>query len=168
LVISLVGLVALLLYLGDSAPAPGTTPTASGVDKDGKLDDSHDGMSPRDKKPPHDTADYKDIGDGVRIWDVVEGTGKECLPGANVRIHYTGWTLNGNPFDTTLKGAHKPAQFDLNRLIAGWQKGIPGMKPGGIRRIFIPSKLGYGASGMGRDIPPNADLLFEVKLIKSE
>ena len=69
-------------------------------------------------------------------------------------------------FDTSKKGAGTPVTFSLNGLIAGWQKGIPGMKPGGIRKLVIPPEFGYGSNGSGPDIPGNATLVFEVELIK--
>ena len=107
----------------------------------------------------------RDLGEGLKYRDVKEGTGDPVKPGASVTIHYTGWTVDGNVFDTSKKtGA--PATFSLTRLIPGWQKGIPGMKPGGVRKLVIPGPLGYGESGSGENIPPNATLVFEIELVK--
>jgi FKBP-type peptidyl-prolyl cis-trans isomerase len=49
-------------------------------------------------------------------------------------------------------------------VIAGWEEGLVGMKAGGIRRLYIPAALGYGAQGTG-PIPPNADLIFDVQVV---
>ena len=56
-----------------------------------------------------------------------------------------------------------PATFPLSSLIQGWQKGIPGMKPGAIRRLYIPWNMAYGERGSPPDIGPKADLIFEIK-----
>src|SRR5262245_43121495 len=106
----------------------------------------------------------KPLGDGVlKYRDIKEGTGEPVKPGATVTIHYTGWLLNGTVFDSS---HHKgePTTFGLEGLIKGWQQGIPGMKPGGIRKLVIPPELGYGAKDNGK-IPPNSTLVFEVELI---
>ncbi len=109
--------------------------------------------------------EWKKLGNaGLEVWDVKEGEGEAVKDGAKVTVHYTGWLTDGKQFDSSVGG--QPITFGLNQVIAGWQKGIPGMKPGGIRRLKIPSELGYGKAGAGSDIPPNATLVFEVQLIK--
>jgi FKBP-type peptidyl-prolyl cis-trans isomerase len=101
---------------------------------------------------------------GLEIWDVKEGTGEAVKPGGTVTVHYTGWLTDGKQFDSSV--GSRPVSFPLRGVIQGWQEGIPGMKPGGVRRLKIPSELGYGKQGAGSDIPPNATLVFEVELIK--
>jgi FKBP-type peptidyl-prolyl cis-trans isomerase len=117
--------------------------------------------------PAVDAPDWKDAGEGLKIWDVKEGEGNACRSGAKVLIHYTGWTLDGKIFDSSVQSG-QVADFPLPNLIGGWQRGIPGMKPGGIRRLYIPWPMAYGASGKPPTIPPKADLIFEIKLFSSQ
>lgn len=88
-----------------------------------------------------DTQDLQDL----KIVDVKVGTGAEAKPGELVRVHYTGWLEDG--------------------IIQGWDRGVAGMKVGGVRRLFIPSQLAYGDGGAGSVIPPNATLIFEIQLL---
>jgi FKBP-type peptidyl-prolyl cis-trans isomerase 2 len=99
----------------------------------------------------------------LRYEDTVVGTGEAVIAHDTVTIHYTGaLATTGVIFDSSTDG--DPATFPLDNLIAGWQEGIPGMKVGGKRRLFIPSEQGYGASGSGSAIPPNTDLIFDIEL----
>src|SRR3954451_17295907 len=114
--------------------------------------------------PPLDAPEWTDAGNGLKTWDVTPGTGTPVPAGATVKVHYTGWLTDGTKFDSSVDRG-QPIEFSLNRVIKGWQQGIPGMKPGGVRRLLIPPALGYGMSGSAGAIPPNATLLFEVELL---
>jgi peptidylprolyl isomerase len=115
--------------------------------------------------PGADDPGLKDIGGGLLIRDLKEGTGTPVPEGGSVTVHYTGWLPDGKVFDSSHREG-EPVTFQLARVVQGWQKGIPGMKPGGIRKLVIPPALAYGAKGDPPTIPPNATLIFEVELIK--
>ena len=102
--------------------------------------------------------------DGMKVWDVTVGTGDECPAGVTVTVHYTGWTLDGNVFDSSRKRG-QTISFGLHQVIKGWTVGVPGMKNGGKRLLHIPPEMAYGARGAGRDIPPNSTLVFEIELV---
>jgi peptidylprolyl isomerase len=111
-----------------------------------------------------DDPDLKEITPGVKYRDLKEGSGEACSEGAKVKINYTGWIPDGTEFDSS-KG-RGPADFDLKSLIPGWQIGIPGMKPGGIRKLVIAPEKGYGGQAKGK-IPASSTLIFEVELIST-
>jgi len=97
---------------------------------------------------------------------IKEGTGEEAKVGDTVSMHYVGTLTDGTQFDSS-RDRGTPFQFTIGRgmVIKGWEKGIPGMKVGEIRKLTIPSNEGYGAGGRGA-IPPNATLIFEVELLE--
>jgi len=104
----------------------------------------------------------------LRWDDTVVGTGNEAKVHGTVTIHYTGaLASNGEIFDSSHKRGEQ-AEFPLDSLIPGWQEGIPGMKVGGKRRLFIPSDKGYGTHGAGAAIPPNSDLIFDIELFATK
>jgi len=103
----------------------------------------------------------------LRFDDTAVGNGETVQSGDTITIQYTGaLASNGTVFDSSRTG--NPAKFPLSNLIIGWQEGIPGMKVGGTRRLFIPAAQGYGASGSGSLIPPNSDLIFDIELLATE
>ena len=103
---------------------------------------------------------------GLKYIDVKAGEGTEAVADKNVSVHYTGWLVNGTKFDSSVDRG-TPFQFPVGagRVIRGWDEGVAGMKVGGVRKLIIPSDLGYGARGAGNVIPPNATLIFEVQLL---
>lgn len=82
-----------------------------------------------------------------------------------VSVHYEGSLIDGTVFDSSIQ-RDQPATFPLNGVITGWTEGLQLMKVGDKFRFFIPSELGYGASGAGDIIPPNAVLIFDVELLE--
>jgi FKBP-type peptidyl-prolyl cis-trans isomerase FkpA len=103
---------------------------------------------------------------GLKYEDLVEGKGDSATTGQSVNVHYTGWLMDGNKFDSS-KDRGEPFSFTLGKgaVIKGWDEGVQGMKVGGKRKLTIPAHLGYGSRGAGGVIPPNATLIFEVELL---
>ncbi|KAI8602805.1 hypothetical protein EDD21DRAFT_303196, partial [Dissophora ornata] len=107
----------------------------------------------------------KVLANGLVIEDVKVGTGAAAKSGKKIGMRYVGRLTNGKVFDKNTSG--KPFSFNLGRgeVIKGWDLGIQGMMLGGERRLTIPPALAYGAQGAPPDIPRNATLVFEVKLV---
>lgn len=117
--------------------------------------------------PDANSASWVTGANGLKTWNTVTGSGTPVTAGQHITIFYTGWLAsNGTQFDSR-RSPLPPIEFDLDGLIEGWKQGIPGMMPGGIRRLYVPAALGYGAAGSPPNIPANADLIFEIKLISS-
>lgn len=81
-----------------------------------------------------------------------------------LEVHYEGSLLNDTIFDSSIRRG-EPAQFQLSRVIPGWQQAIPLLKKGGKGTFIIPSGLAYGSRGAGASIPPNSVLRFDVSLL---
>jgi FKBP-type peptidyl-prolyl cis-trans isomerase FkpA len=103
---------------------------------------------------------------GLKYWDLKKGGGAVAKAGDSVKVHYTGWLTDGKKFDSSVDHG-QPFVFKLGAgmVIKGWDEGVAGMKVGGKRQLHIPAALGYGARGAGGDIPPNAELIFDVELL---
>lgn len=102
---------------------------------------------------------------GLKYFELREGTGEAPATTSTVKVHYTGWTLDGKKFDSSVDRG-QPATFGLNQVIKGWTEGVGSMKVGGKRKLVIPYALAYGEAGRGATIPPKATLIFDVELLE--
>jgi peptidylprolyl isomerase len=101
---------------------------------------------------------------GLATMLLVEGDG-EARPAATdiVKVHYTGWTTDGEMFDSSVERG-EPAGLPLDRVIPGWTEGVQLMVVGEKRRMWIPEELAYG----GREGFPAGMLVFDVELLGFE
>lgn len=99
-----------------------------------------------------------------QIIDVQEGTGDVVPEGATITAHYTGALCSDGTIFQSSHDFGEAITFPLSGVIAGWTKGVPGMKVGGTRRLVIPADMAYGAQSPSANIPPNSDLVFDIEL----
>jgi FKBP-type peptidyl-prolyl cis-trans isomerase FkpA len=100
--------------------------------------------------------------------DVEVGDGPEAKSGDTVKVHYTGRLLKTKKKFDSSRDRKEPFEFELGagNVIKGWDQGVVGMKPGGKRKLTIPSGLAYGKKGSPPKIPADAPLVFDIELIE--
>ena len=103
--------------------------------------------------------------------DISVGTGVEAVAGKSVTVNYAVWLFmlnveqnKGQLIDTSVGRAPYTFTLGSGSVIPGFDRGVIGMKVGGIRRLIIPPDLAYGAAGSG-NIPPNSNLVFDIELL---
>ena len=102
---------------------------------------------------------------GLQFEIIESGEGRSPSATSTVVTHYHGTFVNGDVFDSSVdRGA--PAEFPVNRVIAGWTEALQMMKEGDKWRLVLPPEIAYGERGAGGLIPPNTVLVFEVELIE--
>ena len=109
--------------------------------------------------PPSDT---EVTSSGLASKVIQAGSGTEHPgPTSQVSVHYTGWTTDGEMFDSSVARG-QTSTFPLDRVIQGWTEGLQLMVEGETRRLWIPEDLAYG----GRPDRPQGMLVFDVELIR--
>ena len=102
----------------------------------------------------------------LKIEDIKVGTGSAVKSGDTVVMHYAGTLEDGSKFDSSYdRGQPFETEIGVGQVIEGWEKGVPGMKIGGKRRLSIPYQMAYGENGIPGAIPPKATLIFDVELV---
>ncbi|MEO8082475.1 MAG: FKBP-type peptidyl-prolyl cis-trans isomerase [Ardenticatenales bacterium] len=118
--------------------------------------------------PDVTSGDFTEMAGGMKMKDLVVGTGAEVAVGMSTAVNYAGFFEDGSSFDSSCKPGGQPLATNLTGgLIDGWLQGIPGMKVGGRRILVIPPALAYGESGRP-GIPPNATLIFDIEAMASQ
>ena len=135
-----------LLIAGEppKTEAPTTKPAAAAAATPGKTETKPNGLKVTYVAPP----------EGAKNGD-------------NVSVIYAGKLQDGTEFDSSAKHGGEPIEFILGKgmVIKGWDEGLQGMQVGEKRTLVIPPSLGYGETGAGGVIPPNATLTFDVELV---
>ncbi|MFN3781649.1 MAG: FKBP-type peptidyl-prolyl cis-trans isomerase, partial [Candidatus Kapaibacteriota bacterium] len=112
------------------------------------------------KKKP----DINETNSGLQYKVLKLGSGKKPLATNKVKVHYRGTLLDGTVFDDSYSRGN-PAEFELDKVIRGFQEGLLNMPEGSKFILYIPPSLGYGDRQVGK-IPPNSLLIFEVELFE--
>ena len=113
-------------------------------------------------------ADYTETESGLKYFDLVPGdtTFPIAEVGQEVVVHYNAWLENGLMVESSVFFTGDPLVFVLGngQVIPGWEEGIPGMYPGGLRQLVIPPSLAYGDTTLP-SIPANSTLIYEIEYI---
>ncbi len=116
----------------------------------------------------HGRPGVEKLDSGVEYLVITKGDGKGASPTARdrVEVRYDGRIAkSGLKFDSSYDRG-ETSTFEVNGVIPGWRDGLQKMQPGDMFMFWIPSAQGYGERGAGIEIPPNADLMFQVELVR--
>jgi FKBP-type peptidyl-prolyl cis-trans isomerase len=103
---------------------------------------------------------------GLEYIEVRLGVGETVKVGSKIKVFYAGKLKDGTPVDSNIGKMPYDITVGETRLIRGMAEGLLGIKEGGKRKLLIPPQLGYGKEGSPPKVPPKADLVFEVEVIK--
>jgi FKBP-type peptidyl-prolyl cis-trans isomerase len=127
-----------------------------------------EGNKPAAYTPASPTAkgESKTTKNGVKYETLKPGAGEELKPGRVAVFHFIGTLENGTVFDSSRdRGEPLMATVGTGQLVKGWNEGLPGMKVGETRKLWIPAAMAYGDQEKAK-IPANSNLIFEVELLK--
>jgi len=106
----------------------------------------------------------KTLPSGLQYKVIKAGTGEKPKLTDTVITQYRGTLIDGTEFDSSYRRG-QPVSFPVTGVIPGWTEALQLMEEGAKWQLFIPPNLAYGERGAGRDIGPNATLIFEIELV---
>ena len=101
---------------------------------------------------------------GLQYRIIKDGKGAPPTKSDKAEVHYRGWTIDGNEFDSS-HSRKKSSTFGITQVIPGWTEALSMMKPGAKWEIVVPQELAYGPGGKRPKIPPYSTLRFEIELL---
>lgn len=109
----------------------------------------------------------KQSGTGLVYIIEKEGEGEAIVQGSPVSLHYLGtFRRDGAKFDSSYdRNQPMDFQFQVQRMIPGFEEGIAMLKKGGKAKLIIPYYQAYGANGRPGAIPPYSDLVFDIEIV---
>lgn len=116
-------------------------------------------------------AAFKKSRSGVQIYVEKYGSGKKVEKGDALVVHYEGWLAKDYTLFDSSRAKRKPFEYIQGEgaVIPGWEEAIEGIRVGSKLQLKIPANMAYGASGHpGVKIPPNADLIFKVQVVRAK
>ena len=101
---------------------------------------------------------------GLQYRIIKDGKGTPPTKSDKAEVHYRGWTIDGNEFDSSYT-RQQPSTFGITQVIPGWTEALSMMTPGAKWEIVVPQELAYGPGGKRPKIPPYSTLRFEIELL---
>ena len=105
-------------------------------------------------------------GVAIVILEKGENEGPAPLEGDQILIHYEGRVAETSEFFDSSWSRGEPTMFEAGTLIPGFNEALSLMQPGDRFLVHIPADQAYGDKGWGEDIPPGADLMFQIELLE--
>lgn len=118
---------------------------------------------------------------GLRYVITKAGKGENAKTGQATKVNYTGYTLEGAYFDTSVKkvaeekGLYNPQRepytpfevtIDQTSVIKGWHEALKQLNKGATGTFYIPSTLAYGPRRAGAQIGENQILVFDIEMVE--
>jgi FKBP-type peptidyl-prolyl cis-trans isomerase len=102
---------------------------------------------------------------GIYIVNHTEGAGDSIKWGDPIKVHYRGYFMNDQEFDSSIKRG-KPISFRVGSMVPGWNEAIPFLMEGSKATFIIPSHMGYGKRGFPGFVGPDEILIFDIEILE--